>query len=291
MSLMQSTYRGRRIANIGGFIMSRDNAPLDNDDLRAAVPSIFAETAHESRSERFVTIPTINVLEGLRKEGFEAFSAAQSRTRDESKRDFTKHMVRMRHRGITNESGQAFEIVLVNANDGTSAYHMVPGFFRFVCANGMIAGETFETVKVRHSGNAVDDVIEGAYRVLDDAPRITDQVAQWRGITLSDPERMILAESAHVLRFGDDATADSVPAAPEQLIRPRRHADNSRDLWATFNVVQENVIRGGIHGRVTDSNGRRRNATTREIKGIGQVQNLNRALWTLAERMAELKAA
>jgi len=62
-----------------------------------------------------------------------------------------------------------------------------------------------------------------------------------------------------------------------------------------LNVVQENVIKGGLHGIAitTDERGRRqrRNVTTRTVNGIDQDVKLNRALWTLAEKMAELKTA
>lgn len=286
-----STSRGRSIRHIGGHIMSRDGSPLTDDMLAAHVPSIFAVEAHESRSSRFAPVSTGSVLAGLRKEGFEPFAAVQARTRDEGRREFTKHMLRLRHRGITNDAGQAFEIVLVNANDGSSAYHMVPGFFRFVCANGLIAGDTFETVKVRHSGDAMGDVIEGAYRVLDDAPRVVEQVAQWSGLQLSRPEALIMAEAAHMLRFGEDKAPEDTPVTPARLLDARRSSDAGSDLWTTFNRLQENTIRGGQHGRVTGSDGRRRNASVREVKGIDQNRALNRALWTLAERMAELKAA
>jgi len=90
-------------------------------------------------------------------------------------------------------------------------------------------------------------------------------------------------------------------------LRPRREADatgliNWRtpavpkpDLWHTLNVVQENVVRGGLHGMQhgVDPNGRKtfRRVTTREVRGIDQDVKLNRALWMLAERMAELKGA
>ena len=44
------------------------------DDLQPqAAFLIFAQEAHESRSERYVYIPTIDVLNGLRHEGFEPF--------------------------------------------------------------------------------------------------------------------------------------------------------------------------------------------------------------------------
>ena len=272
-------------------ISHRDRfAPLSDDELRARAPSIFATEAHESRSDRFAPIPTAAVIEGLRREGFEPYHAMQARTRDAGKADYTKHMVRLRHRSLVGDEGQRFEIALVNANDGTAAYNMLPAVYRLICQNGLMVGQSYDEVKVRHSGQALDEVIEGAYRVLSEAPRVMDQISRFQSIQLSAPERGLLAEAAHGLRFPDRAP-EEVPVTPAALIRPRRSADAMADRWTTLNVVQENVIRGGQHGRVTGSDGRRRNASVREVAGIDQNRALNRALWTLAERMAELKSA
>lgn len=287
----------------GGVIQSRDGAPLTTEAMHAVVPSIFAVEAHESRSARFVPIPTINVLDGLRREGFEPFFAQQARTRIEGKQEFTKHMIRMRHRSLARADGEAFEIILVNANDGSAAYQMIPGFFRFVCANGLMTGETFNEIKVRHSGNAVDDVIQGAYTVLDEAPRVIEQAEVAKCITLSAQEQRLFAESAHVLRFPqahipagdeDDAAVEPVrraPIEPDTLLRARRFDDRGADLWSTFNRVQENTIKGGQPGHTVGANGRHRRATTRAVQGIDANRALNRALWTLMEGMASLKAA
>lgn len=286
-------HRYMRGMSNGGHI-SRRNEPITDDELRALVPSIFATEAHESRSGRFAVIPTIDVLNGLRKEGFDPFFAQQANTRVPGKGDFTKHMLRLRHQSLANDEGQAFEIILVNANDGTSAYQMIPGFFRFVCANGLMTGDTFNEVKVRHTGDAVGEVIDGAYTVLNEAPRVCDQVAQFKGLRLADGERDAFAEAAHMLRFpsayDEEAPKPSIITA-QALLSPRRRDDAGADLWSTLNVVQENVIRGGQRGLVRDANGCRRRASTREVKGIDQNKALNRALWTLAERMTELKAA
>lgn len=270
----------------GGFA---SGVALSDDQLRKSVPSIFATEAHESRSERFAPIPTIDVLTGLRAEGFDPFIAQQARTRIEGKAAFTKHMLRLRHRSITNAEGEAFEIILVNANDGTSSYQMIPGFFRFVCANGLMVGDTFDEVKVRHSGNAIHDVIEGAYAVLGEAPKVADQVSRFKSIMLNDAERGVLAEAAHTLRF-PDATEEK-PAAIDApaLLGARRSADRASDLWTAFNVVQENAIKGGISGRVRDAQGRVSRRRTRGVSGIDGNKALNRALWTLTEKMAELK--
>jgi len=43
-----------------------------------------------SRSERYTYIPTIDVLRGLREEGFEPFMVAQSQSRIEGETEFTK---------------------------------------------------------------------------------------------------------------------------------------------------------------------------------------------------------
>jgi len=282
--------RYTRAIQPGSRIVARDE-PLTNDTLRAAVPSIFATEAHESRSARFAPVPTVTVLDGLRAEGFEPFSAVQARTRVEGKAEFTKHMVRLRHRSVTNTAGDSFEIVLVNANDGTSAYQMIPGFFRFVCENGLMTGETFGEVKVRHSGNAIGEVIEGAYHVLQDAPRVVEQVTEWKGTRLREAEQKALAEAAHVLRFpkaGDEGAAPA-PIDAAALLRPRRSADRATDLWTTMNVVQENVVKGGQTGLVRNGEGRLQRRTTREVAGIDQSRSLNRALWLLTERMAVLK--
>ena len=270
---------------------------LTNDQLRAAVPSIFATTAHESRSDRFAVVPTINVVEGLRNEGFQPFMAQQANTRIPGKADFTKHLIRFRHQSIARADGQAFEVIVVNANDGTSAYQMLPGFFRFVCANGLMVGDTFEEIKVRHTGDAVGEVIEGAYRVLEEAPRVCDQVQRFQGLPLREEEQQAFAEAAHVLRFPDHHRAPDDPKRREtaitadMLLRAVRREDASGDLWSTFNRVQEHTMgRTHISARGRTANGQRRRQSIRRVEGIDQNKTLNRALWTLAERMAELKA-
>lgn len=60
----------------------------------------------------------------------------------------------------------------------------------------------------------------------------------------------------------------------------------------TFNVIQENTVKGGLHGvSVNAETGQRRRQTTRAVTGIDQDVRLNKALWLLGERMAQLKHA
>lgn len=258
---------------------------LSDDQIRSVAPSIFAEAKHNSRSARYTHIPTIDVLRGLQKEGFQPFMAGQSLSRIEGKEEFTKHMLRLRHADqIVGQ--EANEIILINSHDGTSSYQMLAGCFRFVCMNGMICGETVEDIRIKHSGQIIDNVIEGAFRVLDDFDLINDQRGGMKALTLNHGEQQAFAHAALELKY-DVTDVAPAPVTEDQLLSPKRFEDRKDDLWTTFNRVQENLIKGGLSSR--SPNGRR--TTTRAVTGIDQGVKLNRALWTLAESMRTLKMA
>ena len=261
----------------------RSDHPLSDDQIRTVAPSIFAETPHESRSQRYSYIPTAAVLTELRKEGFQPFMVCQTRVRHEDRRDYTKHMLRLRHASQI-DGTEANEIILLNSHDGTSSYQMLAGMFRFVCQNGLVCGDTFADVRVPHKGNVTDHVIEGAYEVLDGFERVQHSRDAMHAVTLDDGEAEVFARSALTLKYDD--RGKSLPITESQVLRPRRFDDNGSDLWSVFNRVQENLVKGGLTSRT--ANGCKRQ--TRPVQGIDQNLRLNRALWLLAEGLRQLKA-
>lgn len=261
----------------------RSNVPLLDNTIARVAPSIFAPSAHESRSERYSYIATIDVLNGLRQEGFQPFMACQTRVRDTNKREYTKHMIRLRHASQITRA-QANEIILVNSHDGSSSYQMLAGVFRFVCHNGLVCGDTVGDVRIPHKGNVVDRVIEGAYFILDRFQLVDEQRDAMRAITLNPSEQNAFAHAALALRY--DLQQASAPITETQLLHPRRYEDQGSDLWTVFNRVQENLTKGGLHART--AHGRR--SRTRPVTGVTQDIKLNRALWVLADEMRRLKA-
>jgi hypothetical protein len=269
----------------------RGDRPLSEDQMRATAPSIFAEGKHASRSERYTYIPTIDVLRGLRKEGFEPFMVAQGASRIEGKAEFTKHMIRMRHAGQVNTRPEANEIILINSHDGASSYQMLAGMFRFVCCNGLVVGDVVEDFRVPHKGNIEGEVIEGAFRVLDEFAVVNAHTEAMKAVQLKPLEEMAYATAALALRFGEQRVAETgghqpAPITAAQLIEARRPEDIGHSLWTTFQRVQENVIRGGQLGRGAKG----RPLHTRPVGSIDRGVTLNRALWMLAEEMHKLKA-
>ncbi len=268
---------------------------MTEDEMREIAPSIFATSAHESRSERFQPIPTIEILRALTAEGFVPVGAKQSATRTEGKADFTKHLIRLRRvdDGKTYHVGDTVcEILLKNANDGTSAYELMAGLFRVRCLNSLVTQTgTIEETKVRHSGDVQGKVIDATYTVLKAAENALVAPQDWSSLRLNNEEKEILAQSAHMLRFGDADGDTTTPIQPAQLLKQRRSGDMADDLWTTWNVVQENAIKGGIRAYGRDDLGRPRRVKSRAVTGIDQDIKLNKALWHLGAKMAELKGA
>lgn len=273
----------RLSSNFRNPCMIRSNVALTNEQIARVVPSIFAEEAHDSRSERYLYIPTVQVIDALRAEGFEPFMACQTRVRNEDKREHTKHMLRLRHVSQILDQ-EANEVVLLNSHDGSSSYQMMVGKFRFVCvvcANGLVLGDLAADQKVRHSGrgDVIHNVIEGAYEVLKHFEQIDHTTADMKHQQLHADEQEAFAMAALAYRY--DPAEGPAPVSASQLLMPRRREDRSSDLWTTFNRVQENTIKGGLLGR--NKQGRR--TTTRAVNGIDQDVKLNRALWVLAQAL------
>ena len=265
----------------------RSDEPLDEAQMRLAAPSIFAAGKHESRSERYTYIPTIEVLRGLRREGFEPFMVAQGRSRIEGKSEYTKHMIRMRHAAQATARPEANEIILINSHDGASSYQMLAGVFRFVCCNGMVVGKIANDIRIPHKGNIQGEVIDGAFRVLEDFEAVEQSTDAMKLLTLKAEEERAFATAALGLRYGENAEGQpNAPITVEQVIEARRPEDRGASLWATFQRVQENALRGGQPGRSTTG----RRLRTRPVGSIDGSVGLNRALWVLAEEMRRLKA-
>lgn len=269
----------RLASRFGAVNLVRRDRPLTRDELAHYVPSVFSEEKHESRSERYTYIRTITLLDNLQREGFQPFFASQTRVRDQSKREHTKHMLRLRREEqITGK--QVPEIILLNSHDGSSSYQMLPGLFRAVCQNGLICGESFGEIRVPHRGNVVENVIEGAYEILGVFDRVEERLDAMQSLALPPPAQYALANAALEYRFGQDYQ----PVTVSQLLAPRRREDYSDDLWTVYQRVQENLMKGELSGRNTKG----RSSRTRAVPRIDGDVKLNRTLWVMTENMLEL---
>ena len=262
---------------------------LTMTELQERAPSVFAMQPWVETSEKYRFIPTLEIVNALVERGFAVMKANQSSCRIEGKENFTKHVIRFRHSDFALvKERQALmgvpELILTNSHDRTSAYRFYFGIWRQVCQNGLIACPQDFGFSVRHSGSkdVVQEVIDASYKVIEAAPQITEKVENWSQRYIGHDTQVAFATAALQLRDSP------IKVDPVQLMASRNHfdaarADGSRNIWTTYNVVQENLIKGGLIGK-SETTGKQRK--TRAIKSVGADIALNKALWTLTEELS-----
>ena len=249
---------------------------IKNEELlRTYAPAAFATQPEEGRvSSRYSFLPTTDILEILQDEGWTAWKAEQVKARTWSK-DHAKHIIRLRHEDLDMESfgvGDSFpEMLLMNAHNGTGSYDLMGGIFRMVCSNGMVISESdFGKIHIRHIGFEPKQVVEASRALILNATKVSDKIGNWQSINLSERSRKDFFADAAKIRF--DSPSDDIV---RNMSRIRREDDRGSDLWRTFNVAQENLIRGGFVNNET-----RRNV--RPITNIQKDVKFNSELWDLA---------
>ncbi len=259
---------------------------IDNYQLRTLAPSVFAGTAHAKVSDRYRFLPTSEVVDGLRGEGWAPVWAGEQRIRHSDRAGFQKHLIRFaRVDDLRRTQAERPELVLVNSHDRSSAYQLHAGIFRFVCSNGMIlADSVFARISIMHVHFEPSKVIEASFQIVREMPAIADLLEGYKARQLTTVERHAFGEAALILKYD---SLEKAPVGAEKILAHRRSDDARPTLWNTLNVVQENLLDGGQrdYGRRRPGNARRFFGKTRPVKGLDENVRLNKALWHLAETL------
>jgi hypothetical protein len=240
----------------------------------------------KTKSERFRAVPTATAIQALVDAGYTTVQAQGVRSRSLAANPYGKHLVRMRHNGAMPTVGDSMpEIVLLNANDGTSSLRMLAGLYRLVCANGLIvATAQIAAITIRHSSPRLvaESVRDAAADIAARTALIGPTVAAWQALPMPIADQEEFARDAMTLR---GIPADS-PIRPYQITNARRTEDLPENLWSVFNRVQENLSRPGIAATRVREDGSRRRISLRELRNVPQTVSFNTKLWELATEYA-----
>lgn len=256
---------------------------LSLDDVRKQAPSVFAETRnHETTSERYSQVRTVDVLNTLIGEGWNVVSARQKRVSRrlalQGRANYTAHEVGLTHPSMPSVDGVQIRTMLSNAHDGTRAYRFDIGIFVLVCTNGLVRRDADTgSIRLRHVGLERDAILNAAKEAAERTKTLPESIERMRGTQLSAVDALTFAEQAFALRFpkGNDK------ANPLSLLIPRRRAESMPTLWNVFNRVQETLIRGIRLNQIPRSVQASRGIHA--VPGLDAQMRLNKALWTLAE--------
>ena len=145
-----------------------------------------------------------------------------------------------------------------------------------VCSNGMVVSDQdFGKIHIRHIGFEPKQVTEASRELIMNASQIADKIGGWQETEMTERSRKDFFADAAKLRWDNPDDGLILDVAT-----PRREADRKTDLWTTFNVAQENLLRGGFRNGST-------NRMVRPISNIQKDVNLNTQLWDLASTYSE----
>ena len=182
------------LIQIGVF---RTDVALTDAQIKRYAPAAFTRQTEDKAGNESVS--TLDIINALRKEGFEPVEVCQARTSAIGRSALAKHMVRLRHpKALKNDEGSC-EVVLVNDPVGARSVQLMSGFFITACSNALIAGDANADFRLRHIALAIDDVVNTCKRVMKDFQRIIHQIRRWKTIPLNRPQQELFAQGAAVL--------------------------------------------------------------------------------------------
>ena len=211
------------------------------NDRRIAL--LTQSSGDSKRSDKYKPYTTLSALKVFFDAGFyvSGFDAPKSH--------FAAHLVRLRHDNLRLENGDFIEVIVFNSYDGTKPLMVYLGVFRGACANGLIFGSFIFESRVKHIGQdfytRVASALNGAQDKVHDAKTL---ISRLQSTELNNAQIIDFARKAFEKRLSD--VKNLHPMTDNQLrqsLRIVRSEDNGRDAWTVLNVIQEKIMRGGIH--------------------------------------------
>jgi hypothetical protein len=241
--------------------------------MLALAPAAFALGKAEGLSDKYSFVSSERIIELMAENGWFPVNAMQSRNRRVKDPSHFTHMLTFRQPETDVMVGGVLpEVVLINDHRGRVPAEILAGFMKLICSNGLMVstgvGE-YSAIQI-HRGNAEYDLSFGLVKAQQGIEEALKQIADWQGVELSP---------LHQLQFAEIAAKIKTPEFDGQankFLERRRTEDTGNDLWTVFNVVQENLLQGGVSGVFN------RNRKTRKVKAIGPIQRINQGLWRLA---------
>lgn len=281
------------------YSRNASNDFLTSDQIRARAPAVYAHDYAEDLSTKYGNFNSANAIEVMSDYGYGVTQAAQVKGRSEKANIYGQHLMAFAKRHEINAlSEHQPEIIFYNSHDGKSSMKLFAGIYRFVCSNGIIAGEGFDQRMVHYKSNldSFEDLLTYTAAKLEG---VTDFTRKLQRIIPDEQTVNRFAKQALSTRYDYFANVnDGRPPieslvtnmfdarAVQQALAVTRREDMADDAWTIFNRVQESVLRGGFHVLGPRKRHTRRYIGYKEAKAITSVKEsvtINRKLWDIAQ--------
>lgn len=230
-------------------------------------------------SENYKFFSSKDIVDSFQGQGYTLESVKATRTRNELNEGFQKHFLTFSKPELDNGPTK-LNLLVTNSHDGSGSLTINVGIFRLVCSNGLVVGNSMWIEKVRHFGNnamiKLGQAVDNSGRLL---PLVAEQIEVMKSTIVNQDIKREMAKKALLLRSDKIILNDSNIS---QVLTMRRNEDTQQDLFTVYNVIQENIIRGGLKFETLNNEGINNVVTMRKIRGISRDVELNKGLWNIA---------
>ena len=205
------------------------------------LPEVFKQTQpKEGVSQRYQMINTESVITDLvNKYSFKLDNIQVSGVRKQENVDKQKHLATLKYTALETNEGVP-TVVITNSHNRSSSFQVHTGYIRFACANGLIAGTNIESMKVQHTAQNWNELLNGFIsQYMNNVSLMEEEHNRMKRKSLNDITlRYFLSEAAKI-RYDIKDVLDI-----NELNLIRRPEDIGLDMYKVYNRVQESLVNG-----------------------------------------------
>ncbi|NBO23335.1 DUF932 domain-containing protein, partial [bacterium] len=183
-------------------------------DLKSKAPSVFTTEKSPKLSDRYMMVPTIDVVNKFMDAGWEISKANQV-----GSGPFNRHSVRMRNSVLPKVGDSLVEAIITNSHNGTSKLEIGAGLFRLVCSNGLvISQQELISLNQRHMKISMDEVEMITETFIKSTPVIERSVNRMSEIKMDTDKQVDFATKAMGIRWKN--TEDISTMTIDSILNP-----------------------------------------------------------------------
>ena len=279
------------------FSRNANNTALSTERIQQLAPAVFSNTKAERLTNRYASLNTSELLPIMADYGYFPMQAAQKKNR-KGETQHSSHMLSFAKTYHTEEVIGALrpEIILYNSHDGSSSVRLFAGCFRFICSNGIVAGDGFQS-RIYHNARAITGFEDMLRNTVDALPTLMERIEKLRQTKLLYSQAQAMARAGVQTRWGMFNTEALVKqpngvyateATVRDALKVQRNEDDYMDAFTVFNRIQEAVVRGNAFVKsLTEKNNEGIMRKARPVNSVSEGIRINSELWDIADAVCE----
>lgn len=279
------------------FSRNANNTALSTERIQQLAPAVFSNTKAERLTDRYASLNTSELLPIMADYGYFPMQAAQKKNR-KGETQHSSHMLSFAKTYHTEEVIGALrpEIILYNSHDGSSSVRLFAGCFRFICSNGIVAGEGFQS-RIYHNARAITGFEDMLRNTVDALPTLMERIEKLRQTKLLYSQAQAMARAGVQTRWNMFNTEELVKqpngvyateATVRDALKVQRNEDDYMDAFTVFNRIQEAVVRGNAFVKsLTEKNNEGIMRKARPVNSVSEGIRINSELWDIADAVCE----